>query len=101
MFYTSSTDVVGYTYEADTWCSDCLPVDESSGDVSPIFEGDTWDYDVHCSACHELLLFKFRECSLCHQPIWEYQEYEEGDVTGHGNVSAHTSCIDDFINGIE
>lgn len=48
--------IVGYAYEADTWCEDCLPIDPEDFAASPIFDIDEWDDDVYCNACHALLL---------------------------------------------
>lgn len=44
-------DVLGYTYDADIWCEDCLPVDPEDDDTYPIFADSEWDYQPCCNAC--------------------------------------------------
>lgn len=66
--------LVGFTWEADTWCPQCLPVEEDHEEVSAIFDIDEWDYDVHCNSCHELLLEGYiKQCLVCKKDLKEGQ----------------------------
>lgn len=66
------TDVVGYTFDADTYCPDCTAkryadkwtkdgwisedaVDSENNPVHPIFAESEWDSPAHCSDCHTML----------------------------------------------
>jgi hypothetical protein len=49
---------VAYAYEADTWCPNCLPVEdneENSDVIGAIFEHESSEYErgLYCNACHE------------------------------------------------
>lgn len=51
-------EVVGYTYDADHWCEDCLleeGVDLDDDEVGAIFDYTESDYPMHCNACGEFL----------------------------------------------
>ena len=51
-------EVIGYTYDADHWCPDCLQkegVDLSDDEVGVIFTYADCDYPMHCGVCGEFL----------------------------------------------
>jgi len=56
-----STDVIGYAYNADTWCPSCFnehaPLDllKQRDPASPIFADAESDTPMHCCQCHEFL----------------------------------------------
>ena len=42
------------TYNADVYCTGCLPVEaESWPEVYPIFASSEWDYYPNCTVCGE------------------------------------------------
>ena len=53
-----SFDILGYTYEADTWCENCLPVPTDHEEVGAVFENNSseWDEGFYCNVCHEELI---------------------------------------------
>jgi hypothetical protein len=51
-------DVVGYTYDCDRWCADCLQdagINPSDDEVSALFDYDESDCPEHCGSCGEFL----------------------------------------------
>lgn len=46
-----SYDYYGFTYDADVYCTACLPVPEDSEEASPIFADSEWDYVPACCVC--------------------------------------------------
>jgi hypothetical protein len=56
--YKGYTGVVGYIYEGDCVCTNCIDEDDL-GDYNemydPIFVGSEWDEDLVCCVCHEVI----------------------------------------------
>lgn len=55
-----SWSVVGWTYRADTWCTECLrdngnleDADNEDTDGGPIFATDEFSLQPHCAGCEE------------------------------------------------
>ena len=52
-------DVIGYTYDCDHWCADCLQaadIDPRDDEVGAIFDDEgVSDYPTHCCTCGEFL----------------------------------------------
>lgn len=51
----NSTDLIGGTYEADTYCLDDLPVDPESEEVGALFPDTESDTPTHCAECGVLI----------------------------------------------
>ena len=56
--YSSATTVIGYTFNADTYCRFCAVTLFDTNDVDTvgaIFNGSEWDYVPTCGACGETI----------------------------------------------
>lgn len=60
----NSADIVGYTYNADTYCTNCKPEvkldtygdpDPHYGDINVIIVDSEWDDQPSCCECGELI----------------------------------------------
>ena len=87
--YPSVTTVIGYTYNADTYCPPCAQSDQrfdvdDMDTTGAIFNGSEWDYVPVCGACGETIdgvtvldvdqeesdIF---DCADCGEAVWPYQ----------------------------
>lgn len=74
-------EIVGYSYEADTYCVDCAT--ETEGDeVHPIFDTDeAGDTPDHCGDCGELLDTSWHNSTIEYaiESLAEYAVYGRGN----------------------
>lgn len=73
--YQRCYEVVGYTHDADVYCPECAAKIDAfhseSEEFGPIFCDSEWDYDVHCSCCHEFMLNGMNRDDTCGNPDFE------------------------------
>jgi len=54
-----SYDIVGYAYNADTYCVNCAEdideLDSEGNEKHPMFAGDESDHEQYCCICHEII----------------------------------------------
>ncbi len=51
-----SYEVVGYTFNADTYCPNCVSeeeIDSEGNKANPIFFDTEWDTKIYCANCLE------------------------------------------------
>ena len=74
MKHMSNTDLIGGTYEADTYCLEDLPVSPTSKEVGVIFPDTKSDTPTHCATCGVLI-----PCRLTS----EGKQYVAEAIVGH------------------
>ena len=55
-YLRKSYEITGYTFNADTYCTNCVSEDEIDSEnnpANPIFLGSEWEHKIYCSNCNE------------------------------------------------